>query len=116
MPRADKATFIQEMLSEHELRQQREQRKPEPDSKDWWREVAQGLAVKAYDAEARATTAEQARDALREALVKVRPWLVCDATCVECEEDEPCSTLDALNVIDAALQSVPAPGVGKGEG
>ncbi len=72
MPRADKAAFIQGMLSEHQLRQQREATKPVPDSKEWWRDVAQGLGVELTAL--RATIAEQAatiarlegeRDALR---------------------------------------------------
>lgn len=46
MPRADKAAFIQNMLSELELKQNgTAPTKPEPDSKEWWREVAQGLGV-----------------------------------------------------------------------
>jgi hypothetical protein len=58
MPRADKAAFIQGMLSEHQLRQQREATKPVPDSMEWWRDVAQGLGVEL--ATLRATIAEQA--------------------------------------------------------
>lgn len=58
MPRADKAAFIQGMLSEHQPSQQREATKPAPDSKEWWRDVAQGLGVEL--AALRATIAEQA--------------------------------------------------------
>ena len=65
MPRADKAAFIQGMLSEHQLRQEREALKPEPDSKEWWREVAQGLGVKCQAAEALATQAEAEREAFK---------------------------------------------------
>ena len=53
MPRADKAMFIQNMLSELEHQQNGSAPStPEPDSKEWWREVAQELGVKAQQAEA----------------------------------------------------------------
>jgi hypothetical protein len=53
MPRPDKATFIQNMLSELEHQQNGSAPStPEPDSKEWWREVAQELGVKAQQAEA----------------------------------------------------------------
>lgn len=67
MPRVDKDTFIQEMLAAHACQAS----KPEPDSKDWWREVAQGLGVKCGDAERRAEQAEKERLALVERLERV---------------------------------------------
>ena len=60
MPRPDKATFIQEMLSELSL-----QSKPIPDSTEWWKDVAQGLGVKLFDA-------ESARDAFHADIASLR--------------------------------------------
>lgn len=70
MPRADKAAFIQNMLSE--LQQQQNGSAPvhhASDSKEWWREVAQGLGVEVNRERARAEAAEQQRD---EALAGLR--------------------------------------------
>lgn len=59
MPRADKATFIREMLSELQLKQNGSAPSaPAPDSKEWWRAVAQGLGVEVTTERTRAESAE----------------------------------------------------------
>ena len=71
MPRPDKATFIQEMLSEHQLRQQ----KPEPDSQGWWREVAQGLGVKLFTANEENRRLREALEAGNRQIATLRAWM-----------------------------------------
>lgn len=75
MPRVDKDTFIQEMLQAAEFNRA----KPEPDSREWWREVAQGLGVKCFAAQA-------AHDALAARVVELEARLtqVAPHICPEC--------------------------------
>jgi formate dehydrogenase assembly factor FdhD len=80
------------------------------------------LALGYREADAERASAEQAvadvmtqcerleaeRDRLRAALETardVRPWLVCDATCLYCAEGEPCPSQAQLARIDAALRA-----------
>jgi hypothetical protein len=46
MPRVDKDTFIQEMLAAHAHNVATAP--PQPDSVEWWRQVAQGLSVECH--------------------------------------------------------------------
>jgi hypothetical protein len=105
MPRVDKDTFIQEMLQAHEFNRA----KPVPDSAEWWKEVAQGVSVKAFDAEQALTTARQEIAALTRERDEARDFILragyrrCDVPACNCGSWHGGHLYDRLREIEAAL-------------